>query len=334
MYPCREPYILTGTPSSKMSDSYIQDPRNQTTESEFHTIIAIQRTSALLSLCGSLYIIRAITWKDPSREKRLTMYHRIVFVLSCFDVASSLSLLVASWSIPHDAVYSFLHGNYGNTATCDAQGFLLLFGWLGVMTSNSALCLNFLLTIKYNWSNAKLKQRLERPFHAILLFFCLPLAATPFFLDLFNPALSFCMMTIYPKECINNSDDNDIECLRGERGAFQIVYILHYGFPVPAAFLTITVSMIMLYRSVKQQERQAIQIASDATLRRLSRHSKKVFWRATWYVVSFLVVWVPGFIIISTNYSVVLQYFAKFTLPLQGTRTLYVQYEFDFVAFA
>lgn len=303
-----------------MSENTFQDPRDQVTESEIHTISAIQRVSASLSLCGSLYIIREIVCKDPNRLKRSNIYHRIVFILSCFDTASSLALFVGSWVSPRDAGYAFLHHNYGNTATCDTQGFIITFCWLGVITSNSALCLNFLMTVKYNWPNAMLKQRIEKPFHAILLFFCLPLAASPLFWDLFNPGIGYCVLDVYPSGCYTS---NDIECLRGDTGAYHILYIIAYGFPVPSAFLVITASMIMLYRSVKQQERQATQFASNATLQRLSKYSKIVFWRATWYVVSFLVVWFPSFVMLGTDYSIIaVQYFHKFTFPLQGTCNL------------
>merc|ERR1719215_2468562 len=200
---------------------------------------------------------------------------------------------------------------------------MILFGWCGVMLSNTVLSLNFLMTIKYNWSNADLKKKLERPYHALLILFCVLVPIPPLVWDLYNPTITYCFVQSYPFSCHDES-----ECERGNPSALKRMNLLIYGGPLPLAFMIITTSMVMLYRSVKRHEINARQYASDPTIQRLSLYSRKVFLRAVWYVLSFSAVWLPGLLIVTADYSVYVQFVAKILLPSQGLGNAFVYTHF------
>lgn len=292
--------------------------RDDMTSSQYLAVVSVQRLSAFLSLGSSLYIIWQVLCNgdNPSSKKKSNVYHRLMLVMSFFDILSSAALFIGNWAMPEDIAYEFIQHNIGNTATCDAQGFLLLLGWLGVVISNSALSLYFLMCIKYNWSNDKLKRRLERPFHVVLLVFCLPLSIVGLVWNLYNPTVSYCLQGLYPYQCDDPS--NDVPCVRGNELVYKYFNIVVNFVPAPISLIVILISMVELYRAVRAREKQAKQFASDATLKRLSDHSRQVYYRAVWYVVSFSVVWIPAIVNNNVEYSFALQMVTKFLLPLQG----------------
>lgn len=300
-----------------MSNSKFADPRDITSESEFRALCIIQRVSASLSICGSAYIIWEILGNDPNRKKRSSVYHRIMLVLSLFDIASSIALFFGNWAMPRDTEYSFIYESYGNMFSCRVQGFLILLGWCGVVACNTFLSLNFLMAVKYNYSNIELKQKIERPLHAVLLLFCLPLSLLPFVWNLFNEGVCFCFIGTYPREC-SKYQNIELECVRGDPSAYRVISLLVLGLPGPIAFVGISVSMILVYRTVKYQEREAKRFARDSTMHRLSVHSRKIFWRGFWYLISFSVVWITAFLVHLLGNSIAIQIIAKFLLPLQG----------------
>ena len=295
----------------------VPQPRDDMSELQYYILANVQRVSAFLSLCGSFYIIREIIGNEQKRAAKLqNVYHRIMLVLSISDCTSSLALFASNWAAPSNVAYDFMQGNVGNIATCDMQAFMLILGCWGVFASNMVLSVYFLLCVKYSWSNERLKSKLERPYHILLAVGALPVSVGPMIWDLYNPTISCCFLQLYPKLC--NDPSNDVKCYRGNEFAYKLVYIALYLLPIPIASFAISYSMYQLYRAVRRQEEEAKAFASNATLVRLSRHSRKVYFRAIWYVLSFAVVWVPGLILILMDYSYTLQIITKLFTPMQG----------------
>eukprot|EP00816_Leptocylindrus_hargravesii_P003002 CAMPEP_0196820486 /NCGR_PEP_ID=MMETSP1362-20130617/75515_1 /TAXON_ID=163516 /ORGANISM="Leptocylindrus danicus, Strain CCMP1856" /LENGTH=115 /DNA_ID=CAMNT_0042199391 /DNA_START=39 /DNA_END=382 /DNA_ORIENTATION=- len=98
--------------------------RDDMTRNEYLTIQFLQKLSAFLSLAGSLFIVWQVLFNDdnPRNPKISNIYHRIMLVLSFFDILSSAGLFAGNWAIPEDTAYEYIQDNIGNTATCDAQG--------------------------------------------------------------------------------------------------------------------------------------------------------------------------------------------------------------------
>ena len=296
----------------------VPQSQDDMTKVQYYVLANVQRGSAFLSLCGSLYIIREIIIREYRKnDNRLeNVYHRIMLVLSISDCISSLAFFASNWAIPSNVAYDFIRGNIGNITTCDIQAFMIILGWCGIVVSNTVLSVYFLLCVKYNWSNDRLKRQLERPYHLLLVLGGIPYSIGPLFWDLYNPTINICFLELYPYLC--NKLDNDVECFRGDADAYRLFFIMFYFIPVPIALTIILVSMISLYRTVRRQEEQAKTYASNATLVQLSRNSRQVYLRAVWYIVSFFIVWVPGLLLILNDYSYMLQIIAKLFMPMQG----------------
>ena len=282
---------------------------------DYILLLNIQRASASLSLSGSLYIIYQIVWNDPSKEKLSNTYQRIMLTLSICDIFSSMAQFVGNWAIPSDTIYESIVNNYGNQTTCNIQGFSFVLGLIGVMFCNAALSVYFLMCIKYNWTNEALRRKVERPLYAALATIGFLLCILPLCLEMYNPMMSACYVEPYPLWCEEKS--NNVECIRGSIRT-AVIFRYFYFIPLFFSFCVILFSMTQLFRTVRRQTIQASRFASDNTLKRLSEHSRKVYWRAYWYVLSFTVVWLPALILNNCPYSFILQIIVRALMPLQG----------------
>jgi len=112
--------------------------------------IWISRTSASLSILGSSAIVYMIL---SDRKRKLDRpYHRLMLMMSSFDIIQSVALAVAVLAIPRESDF---YGAKGNIATCKAQGFFLVLGGFAVPLYNSCLNVYYVLTIRYNISLQK-----------------------------------------------------------------------------------------------------------------------------------------------------------------------------------
>lgn len=118
-------YTMDAPQSSEVDDtSSFQHYYDAWPRWQIITIVWTQRTSAMTSIIGSSYIIYKVL--GVRRKEQLQMfYQRLMLSLSISDIVGSSALYAASLPLPKDNMQSFAYGNYGNTATCDAQGFML-----------------------------------------------------------------------------------------------------------------------------------------------------------------------------------------------------------------
>jgi len=89
------------------------------------TIAIIPKFSALASILGSLSIIHEILVLD--RRKLNRVYHRLLLVMSVYDVIESSWNFQSSWRIPEGT--ENVAFALGNTAWCTAQGFVFSLAW-------------------------------------------------------------------------------------------------------------------------------------------------------------------------------------------------------------
>jgi len=107
----------------------------------------IARFTGTSSVIGSSLIIYMI-FSDRKR-KLVRPYHRIMLMMSVFDVLQSMALVFSEIALPHE---SGIYGAKGNARTCTAQGFFMVLG-LAVPLYNSCLNIYYVLTIRYNVSS-------------------------------------------------------------------------------------------------------------------------------------------------------------------------------------
>lgn len=252
------------------------------------SLAIMPKITSALSIIGSCLIIYHISRKRKTqRDAQRQVYHRILLALSTCDLFGSIGYFVSTWAIPKDDPQSLVVFNVGNSLSCNVQGFTLQFGVLAAALYNTCLSVYFLLATRYQMPDRKIKQRIEPVFHTISILVPLLTSIIGLRSNYFNPTPTVCWVSDFPRGCKGD------ECIRGEN--YRKLRSIGLVLPIGLCIIVITVSMCMLYASVRKVER-----ASAAYSKRWAREerpsggqSRIVFKKALLYIVSFAVVWTP-----------------------------------------
>jgi hypothetical protein len=119
-------------------------------------------TGSISFIASMLLVIHILR----SHDCLSTTYHRLVFGLSVADIIASFCQALSSTMAPKEMSYLVPFAS-GNTATCDAQGFLISF--LGGVSAlyNCSICFYYLAIITYNKKYDYIRGKLEPWFHGI-----------------------------------------------------------------------------------------------------------------------------------------------------------------------
>lgn len=156
----------------------------------------VPKFTGFLSFTGSLFVIYDIlrcgnnTVAKGNILKRNSIFHRIMLGLSTFDCIASFVNILSTWPTPSDQS-SFIFLASGTTETCTAQGFFNEFGNITTPLYSVALCVWYLLILKYGWSEEDCK-KFEPYFHAIPVSVGLSMAVAGLPLKLFNNSGFLC----------------------------------------------------------------------------------------------------------------------------------------------
>lgn len=240
-------------------------------------LIAITpKCSSLLSFVGSSYIIYHCSFPSSSDTSPLvldhnkagkgyknSLYNRLLMALSFCDLISSLGWFLSTWPIPKDDDQNIsIYNTIGSQKSCNLQGFILQFGSLGGALYNTCLSVYFCLLVRAKISgkkkNKKSRKRMEIMFHFISLVFPLLTATYGTLKGYMNPTPAICYVSEFPRGCTGE------ECTRGKNyKSFRLICLL---LPIVLCFLIITISMIMLYRSVKKLEKKTLRNSTNTSI--------------------------------------------------------------------
>ena len=154
--------------------------------------IVCQRVSSALSIIGSLIIIYQIL--SNYEQKLKLMHHRIILSMSCCDLIGSIALFVGRWAAPKNVNEEWLRNNVGSQFTCDLQGFILSFGFSSVSVCMTFLSIYYMLSVRYNWREERLK-KIEWAFR-LLLILCVVISVIPIVNQAYNPYPTFCWVQV------------------------------------------------------------------------------------------------------------------------------------------
>lgn len=260
------------------------------TDTQKKLIAITPKCTSSLSIIGSSYIIyhcitsnstsnrnsNSSTVKAKGRGFQSTVYNRILMALSFCDLISSLAWFLSTWPIPKDDDQGISIYNIGNQYSCNLQGFMLQFAFLGGALYNTCLSVYFCLLVhakingKKNNSNSttsnedrRKPQRHNRKtteliFHFVSLVFPLSTAIYGISKGFVNPTPSNCYFADFPRGCVGE------ECIRGQ--GYTKIRLLFLLMPIVICFLVIFISMFVLHRSVKKLERQTLKRATSAVV--------------------------------------------------------------------
>ena len=126
--------------------------------------IIIASCAGAMSTISSLTIMFLIVFR--SRDSLGKVYHRIMFGMSAADVLMSTAIAVTTLTMPRDSIYDQFEGlKLGNQATCNAQGFLFMFGAHCTMMYNAALMVYFYFSIHNRMSDNRMSRCIEPFLH-------------------------------------------------------------------------------------------------------------------------------------------------------------------------
>ncbi|KAL7563246.1 hypothetical protein ACA910_015738 [Epithemia clementina (nom. ined.)] len=232
------------------------------TKAQANFLAVIPYFTAPWSVVGSSLILWSI-WYDR-RELLKHVYHRIVLGMSCFDLASSLGMLVLGpWAVPSDWPYG--RSGRGNVSTCEASGFLLNLSF-GTMWYSVFLAVHFVMHLRWEWKERRIACCLEPFAHGWSIFISALIPNVGGLMsDAFNPLRDlpgWCWFADNPPLCsennFNNNDGNDGEestsqCFRGQEydGFASIASTGNVIF----AWVVIIICMLLIVCKVRRLER-------------------------------------------------------------------------------
>ncbi len=207
----------------------------------------LQKISCIISATGSLMIASQVLQKKKNRAK---LQQIILLAISFCDFVSSAAWIFTDLLMPPR----------GNQQSCDAQGFMLQFGNSSNMMLMVSLQVQYILVIKYGWSDRKLNK--WKPYFLILpLGFGVLTATVSLILKLFNPAYWDCWLMPYPADCTSTyeikhgmSNLDESNCVRGDNALiFQWAFFFA---PLWAATVVCFVVMYKMTKSVEEAEKK------------------------------------------------------------------------------
>jgi hypothetical protein len=210
--------------------------------------------SSLLSIVGSSMIIYIL-----HRIKKPSVYNRLMFGMSLFDIIQAVSLLIGPFLIPESGGRKWA---YGNDQTCLMVGFFVQLGCT-VPFYNISLNAFFLLTVVYGMSEARITRWIEPTLHCISILYPLITASIGVGLNLYSElelGVS-CWIGEYPRGC---DEDPTLECTSTLIGWF------YSGIPFVGSFLFLLIANFLIYRKVRKTTKQASQYSIDSVIAHFS----------------------------------------------------------------
>jgi hypothetical protein len=183
------------------------------------TLVATPMLTGLVSALASLSVIVSIM---RSNVKLSTVYRRIVFGISAFDLIQSISQGFSSIPMTAGSVW----GAFGNDTTCDIQGFTTVIGVTGSLLYSLALSIYFLCVIKFEMTEIKIGKCVEPFLHIGAISFSLSIAIYVYIRQWYNPVDYFCWAV--PSElleCIERGGSS-IACIEESKEDLDILKII------------------------------------------------------------------------------------------------------------
>jgi hypothetical protein len=269
--------------------------------------IAVATTSGATSLVFSMLMLSIIM---RSKERLSSPYHKITSVMSFWDIITSACILLTTVPMPSDVhdIYPFEGRSYGNTLSCELQGFLIVTGQISAMSANIILNIFYLCTLRYGKSPEYINKRVLPMAFTLFGLVSLTAGILPLAFGFLNPQQYevFCYVGPYPQTC---NRGGNVKCIRGEmdyKTENLILFIL--AIVIGTVFFLFSLSLILVVFSVFKTETTArrlqMEAEQDAARFRdsdekpsLSRtreltHTRTAGRVALMYISAFLITWV------------------------------------------
>jgi len=217
-------------------------------EFNWDAINMIPHYTGALSMFGSAWIIGDLVLMVDRKKKLKKSVNRTILAISILDFLSSFWYFMGVWVHPKEGESGLFSANSaarGTTGTCEASGFFIQLSTMSVPLYNTALAMQYFLSIKYSWSDERIYQRFERYIHPVILLFAFTMAIIPLPLDLYNRYYFYCYITA------SGYNDETQEFARGTRLADDIFKSIYFVVVFSCGIL-VTGIMLAIYLAVRK----------------------------------------------------------------------------------
>ena len=204
--------------------------------------------TASISFLSSLTIVVFII-----RSRNNTVYHRIMFLISIFDICSSIAIALSTLPMPPETrfVYPFAGPSYGSVLACEIQGFFYTTGYGMALVLGLVLNIYYVCKLRYNMKDAAFQKCIEPLLYAVSFTTMIIPGIFIWRNGGFNPTPHdpFCAVREYPMHC---TLETDTQC----RGSDIIQPLIFFFLTIYAAFGLLLISMGLIIASYFSNERE------------------------------------------------------------------------------
>ena len=208
-------------------------------------------------------------------------------MMSIFDIIYSINKALTFLTYPSDIGVP----TFGNDTTCAVQGFFTQFGY-ATGSYNLVLSIYYYLIINRGMSKEEFTRVWEKALHSIVVTCHLSFAIIGVSIGLFNPTPAFCYIAPGPYGC---EEDPNLPC-HFERSAAFFYEAFAQGW-IQLAYVVIIVTNLLIWLSVRKQEREMekyqFQLESIrlSAMEEKSSYARNVFIQSILYVGAFVLTW-------------------------------------------
>jgi len=231
-------------------------------------------TGGISFFCSSYIFLHIIR----DKKRRSETYHRILCGMSISDMLFSFECFLSTWPFPAGETW----GAIGSMLSCDIVGFITQFGCVCYLLYCGSLATYFVLKIRFNWQNPKIK-KIEWLLHIFPIVAAGSMAISGWFLKLYSSANWICWIAPYPDDC-----DSQETCIRGWNSNFYRLAFM-YGW-VWTILLYVSISMFAIFRHASDVEKQSDEFRRGHK----KKMSESVRFKALLYVGSLFSTWIFG----------------------------------------
>ena len=229
------------------------------------------RITGSISFLSSSLIIYLICFR--TKVKLSTIYHRIMIAMSCGDILGSIAMGLTTLPMPKlasepDISTEWAGARLGNVQTCEAQGFMFVYGVFSVFLYNTSLCVYNACAIAFRLKEKRIMKYIEPLLHGVPIVGAIGFASLPLALNMYNSSPSSSWCTIAKDEVTGRGDDLNT-------GSFdEIILIAIFGLLLLLIFVSF---VLIIWRVVSTEQAlngpNIIRTSSQRTLHARAKRS-------------------------------------------------------------
>ena len=230
----------------------------------------------------SFVMSSAVIWSFYRNErKRKRLYHRLVFVMSCYGILFSLAMGLGTSLFPSDTSDSY--GALGNKATCNFQGIIVQLT-LAVPLYYASLSVYCYVAINSDFKDKDIVW-IEPWIHGTIHTYTVLSSIFMVVTDNINPSGTVCWIGTMPILC---GDGTDVPCERGDAKKVRMYILLLLVLPVYGMIITSSILMIMVYNSQKNMDISQFRGKQEILQRAKRRKTKIIALQGSLYFGAFV----------------------------------------------